>query len=307
MRRNWIKLYVDQCLRGTMISELSAVQRWIWVGLLLMAGDSSEEGLIFLRKDENGAYVGYSDSTIAELLGVEVEDFLNATAKMIRYEKISVDKNKVIKILNWKKYQSEYQRQKPYRSEGQDFLRKEGDKENSNLSCNQSNAIEEDRELDIDRDLEEDAKILTLLSKVKNYPLNKEKDLEFIKGLKAEFPDVDILEKIKQITINWLKFPLLKKSRPRVQIRRWVTNEQKWQKEGQREKKVGVSSHAPSKEEDNYSKARAVKMKELHEKYQTEIDKAMKTKSRDWMDEIDNKIKEEIAEFSREYHNKEEK
>ncbi len=126
MRRNWIKLYVDQCLRGTMISELSAVQRWIWVGLLLMAGDSSEEGLIFLRKDENGAYVGYSNPTIAELLGVEVDDFFNATAKMIRYEKISVDKNNVIKILNWKKYQSEYQRQKPYRSEGQDFLRKIG-------------------------------------------------------------------------------------------------------------------------------------------------------------------------------------
>ena len=307
MRRNWIKLYVDQCLRGTMISELSAVQRWIWVGLLLMAGDSSEEGLIFLRKNENGAYVGYSNSTIAELLGVEVDDFLNATAKMIRYEKISVDKSKVIKILNWKKYQSEYQRQKPYRSEGQVFLRKEGDKKNSNSTCNQSNALEEDRDLDIDRDLEEDTKILNLLSKTKNYPLNKEKDLEFIKGLKVEFPDIDILEKIKQITINWLKFPLLKKSRPRVQIRKWVTNEQKWQKEGTKEKKVGESTHVPSREEDSYAKARAIKMKELQEKYQPEIDKAMKAHASDWLDEIDNKIKEGIAEFSREYHNKEER
>jgi len=301
MRRNWIKLYVDQCLRGTMISELSAVQRWIWVGLLLMAGDSSQEGLIFLRKDENGAYVGYSEATIAELLGVSKDEFISATNKMILHEKISIDKNRVIKILNWSKYQSEYQRQKPYRSGGQDYLRKEGDKKNSNLSCNSSNALEEDRDLDIDRDLEKDTEILNLLSKVKNYPFSKEKDSEFIKGLKTEFPDVDILEKVKQVTINWLKFPLTKKSRPRVQIRRWVTNEQKWQKEGQQEKKVGVSTHAPSKKEDDYDKARAIKMKKLQEKYQPEIDKAMKAHASDWLDEIDNKIKEEMAEFSRNY------
>ncbi len=85
----------------------------------------------------------------------------------------------------------------------------------------------------------EDKEILNLLSKVKNYPLNKEKDLEFIKELKVEFPDVAILEKVKQICANWLDRPLLKKSRPRVQIRRWVSNEQKWQQEGDKERKVG--------------------------------------------------------------------
>ena len=69
--------------------------------------------------------------------------------------------------------------------------------------------------------------------------------------------------------------------------------------------KVGESSHAPSKKEDDYDKARAIKMKELQAKYQSEIDKAMKAKSSDWMDEIDNKIKEEIAEFSRNYYGKE--
>ena len=151
----------------------------------------------------------------------------------------------------------------------------------------------------------EDTEILALLFKVKDYPFNKEKDLEFIKGLKTEFPDVDILEKTKQITINWLKFPLNKKSRPRVQIRRWVTNEQKWQKEGDKGKRVGESTHTPSKKEDNYAKARAVKMKELEKKYQPEIDKAMKAHASDWLDEIDNKIKEEIAGFSRKYHSEE--
>ena len=87
----------------------------------------------------------------------------------------------------------------------------------------------------------EDTEILTLLSKAKTYPFNKDKDLEFINGLKTEFPNVDILEKVKQITLNWLKFPLNKKSRPRVQIRRWITNEKKWQQEGDKGKRVGQS------------------------------------------------------------------
>ena len=65
--------------------------------------------------------------------------------------------------------------------------------------------------------------------------------------------------------------------------------------------KVGESSRIPSKKEDNYAKARAKKMKELQEKYQPEYDKANKAQSIDWLDLIDNKIKEEIAEFSRNY------
>lgn len=126
-----------------MITELSVAERWIWVGLLLMAGDSNEEGLIFLRKDEKGGLIGYSGPTISELLGVKVKEFHNATAKMIEYEKIKIDKNGVIEILNWSKYQSEYQRQKQYRE-------KESDKENSNSDCNQGDA------LDIERDKEKD-------------------------------------------------------------------------------------------------------------------------------------------------------
>lgn len=298
MRRNWIKLYVDQCLRGTMMDEMKDPgERFLWFAFLLLAGDSPYEGKIALTED-----MGYSDEQLGSMLKCDPQLIKRAKKKMVKYDKIKILKNNVIQIVNWKKYQSEYQRQKPYRSEdGQKLLRKvtiQGDRQ---IEIRE----EEDRELDIDRDLEEDTEILTLLLKVKNYPFSQGKDSWFIKGLKTEFPDIDILEKIKQITINWLKFPLTKKSRPRVQIRRWVTNEQKWQKEGQQEKKVGESSHVPSRKEDDYDKTRAIKMKEIEKKYQPEIDKAMKAHASDWLDEIDNKIKEEIAEFSREYHKKE--
>jgi hypothetical protein len=299
MRRNWIKIYVDQCLRGTMMDEMKDPgERFLWFAFLLLAGDSPYEGKIALTED-----MGYTDEQLGSMLKCDPGLIQRAKKVMVKYDKIKVLKNNIIQIVNWKKYQSEYQRQKPYRSDdGQKLLRKVTTKGDD---IEREGEIEIDRDVNRDRDLEEDTEILTLLQKVKNYPFKREEDLKFIEGLKTEFPNVDILEKVKQVTINWLKFPLTKKSRPRVQIRRWVTNEQKWQKEGTKEKKVGESMHIPSKKEDDYMKARTIKMKDIQSKYQPEIDKAMKTKSRDWMDEIDNKMKEEIAEFSREYHKEE--
>jgi len=147
--------------------------------------------------------------------------------------------------------------------------------------------------------------ILNLLSKVKDYPFNEERDRKFIEALITEFPDLDALEEIKKKCAWWLSNPLLKKSNPHLQIRNWFINARKYLKEGDKSRKVGVSTHAPSKKEDDYDKARAIKMKQLQGKYQPEIDKAMKVHATDWLDEIDNKIKEEMAEFSREYQSKE--
>ena len=41
--------------------------------------------------------------------------WLEAKQKLINTERINVNGNNEIKILNWRKYQSEYARQKPYR------------------------------------------------------------------------------------------------------------------------------------------------------------------------------------------------
>ncbi len=116
MRRTWIKLWVDQCLRGSMISELNPEQRWIFIGLVLMAGDSEEPGLIFGRKDEDGNLQGKPDAVLAYELGVDETSIGPAKAKMIEKGKIAVDGRGVISICNWGKYQSEYERQKPGRT-----------------------------------------------------------------------------------------------------------------------------------------------------------------------------------------------
>ncbi len=312
MRRNWIKIYVDQCLRGTMISELSASERWAWIGLLLMAGDSNEDGKVFLRKDTSGKLVGFSEATISELLGLEISEFRSGKKKMIKFNKIMIDKNNVIKIVNWKKYQSEYQRQRPYRDD-------ESDEKSSNSSCNSSNALDRDRDIDIDLEeektktftqtkahtnitMEEQDEISSLLADVVNIGEKKVGSLlGFLKELSLEYPDVDYVEEIKKKCSWWKDHPIKASSNLHLQIRNWFSIANKFQKELNVERKVGESTRIPLKEEDGHSKARAVKMKQIQEKYQPEIDKAMKAHASDWLDEIDNKIKEEIAEFSRKH------
>ena len=116
MRRTWIKLYIEQCLRGSMIAELTPEQRWIFIGLLLLAGDSEVPGLVYRRKDEFGNMIGYSDVVLADTLGVDDDEIKVALVKMVQRGKITIDPYCVISICNWTKYQSEYLRQKPGRT-----------------------------------------------------------------------------------------------------------------------------------------------------------------------------------------------
>ena len=109
MRRTWVKLYVET-LRSSMISELSPEQRWMFVGLLLMAGDSPIPGTIYARKDENGKLIGYPDAILAFKLGVHESAIQPGLARMVEKGKITIDDAWVISICNWRKYQSEYER-----------------------------------------------------------------------------------------------------------------------------------------------------------------------------------------------------
>ncbi len=110
MRRNWIKLYVDQTLRGSCFCELLPDERFVWIGFLLLAGDNTIEGKICITNK-----MGYTNEQLSELLKCEPELIDRAIKKMVKFDKIKVKKSNVISIVNWSKYQSEYQRQKQYR------------------------------------------------------------------------------------------------------------------------------------------------------------------------------------------------
>lgn len=153
-RRSWVKLWVNEWLDGTTRYEMSDAQRAFWIDLLAMAGRSRYPGVICAGKSPDGKYIGYPINKFQSLMSepINVEGTL---AMFERTGKITVESTPdsplrllTLELLNWDKYQSEYQRQKPYRK------RTKLQKSDSH-SYNQGNKTEVEGETDTDTDTEE--------------------------------------------------------------------------------------------------------------------------------------------------------
>ncbi len=110
-RRTWLKLYADAWLRGTLREE-TAETRGVWGDLLALAADSAygDEGMIQLAPG-----VGLTDVQIEDILKLTKEEWSRAKPRLVVTDRIKVAEGNCLQIVNWKRYQSEYARQKQYR------------------------------------------------------------------------------------------------------------------------------------------------------------------------------------------------
>ena len=108
-RRTWIKLHITGMLHGSVRWQLSAEERATWVDLLCLAGECSKEGKIC---DNDGR--PYPLDFVANQLNIPIV-LLTGTIEKCKKEGRITDKSGLLSITNWKLYQSEYERQKPYR------------------------------------------------------------------------------------------------------------------------------------------------------------------------------------------------
>lgn len=108
-RRPWIKLYPIDCLDGSIRYQLEADERSVWYDLLNFSAICAIPGSIS-DKDSRP----YPHSFLANRLNIPLELFERALKKCIEEGRIKEDETG-IHIVNWHAYQSEYDRQKPYR------------------------------------------------------------------------------------------------------------------------------------------------------------------------------------------------
>lgn len=78
---------------------------------------------------------------------------------------------------------------------------------------------------------EHDRLILQTLKGVQAFPFDFKKDLAYIHNMQVEFPDINVLTVAKRWATAKLDKPLVKKSNPRAQFRKWCENESDWGKE----------------------------------------------------------------------------
>lgn len=115
-RRTWIKLYPVDCLDGSIRWQLTPDERGVWYDLLNFSAICSLPGLI---SDKDGR--PYPHEFIANRLNIPLELF-ERTLKKCNEEGRTKENSTGIQIVNWNAYQSEYQRQKPYREKGKKEL-----------------------------------------------------------------------------------------------------------------------------------------------------------------------------------------
>lgn len=114
--RKWVKLWVSEWLDGTTRWQLTGVQRAFWMDLIAMAGRGRVGGVVCSGKDGD-TLIGYP-LQVFEALSRERFDVLETLALFERTGKIRMeisDDLYVVHILNWARYQSEYERTKKYR------------------------------------------------------------------------------------------------------------------------------------------------------------------------------------------------
>lgn len=109
MARRWVKLWVAESLRGTIRFDFSPAERGVWYDLLMLAGDSRQDGLI-----APSSGVAYPLKWVAGTLNISL-NLLQKTLEICKKSTRIEVNGSGIRILNWQKYQSEYERQKPFR------------------------------------------------------------------------------------------------------------------------------------------------------------------------------------------------
>lgn len=110
--RTWIKVYCDKWLEGTISTEAIHV-RGIWITLLALAGNGryGDSGQVMAIEG-----VGFNDKQLAAMLKISVQMWAGAKSRLLETGRIEVTAGNIISIVNWLKYQSEYERTSKYRT-----------------------------------------------------------------------------------------------------------------------------------------------------------------------------------------------
>ena len=111
--RRWIKVWCYEALHGSISYQLTEAEQAVWVKLLCFAGLCGNDGVIAdhdLRP--------FPHEFICHEIHTDMEVFRSTLDKCKEEGRIMEEDSRGIIITNWAKYQSEYERQKQYRSKG---------------------------------------------------------------------------------------------------------------------------------------------------------------------------------------------
>jgi len=218
----WIKMWLE-ALDDPKLTRLSLAERGAWWGILQLAGKCDAGGKIL----SGGVELDMDE--IADALHVKTSDDRQAlesmVAKMGKRGSLKWNENNTLTVIHWEERQRIPPSAKPeaiadrvrrYRE------RRKKTEEPEELAPSPTLGTGKEAPPEMSQDNE----VLAIWSGVKHFPLITSEDsnaaTRFLAELKAEFPDVDILEESKTWAAAKLSEPLTERSMPFKQLRTWM-------------------------------------------------------------------------------------
>lgn len=106
-RRQWIKLWTAESLRGSIRFDLTPAERGVWYDLLAMAGESRTPGIIQATEG-----VAYPRPWLAQTLNIPLELLEDTLEKLQTTNRISINGD-CIHIVNFDYYQARRDENEP--------------------------------------------------------------------------------------------------------------------------------------------------------------------------------------------------
>jgi len=150
-RRTWVKLHCDGILNGSIAYQLEEAEQAVWMKLIAFAGVINRDGQI---SDNDGR--PFPRQFIMHRINT-TEDHLESTLKKCITEGRITEDEQGLHITNWKIYQSEYNRQKPYREAGKDPTKEASDQAHRDRQAELDNRLQEDEFTKISQERQKEA------------------------------------------------------------------------------------------------------------------------------------------------------
>jgi len=146
----WIKLW-SEMLSDPKIKHLSATEKWIWVGLLLLANEGKPRGTIHVC--ENMPYSLPVLASMLDLYGDEVDCLESALEKMERMDMVTIDESGFIVVTHFDERQYTYHSNTPEEVARRVKKHRKQQKKDATTEQREGNDIDKDIDIDIEEDI----------------------------------------------------------------------------------------------------------------------------------------------------------
>jgi len=214
----WIKMWLE-ALDDPKLTRLSLAERGAWWGLIELAGKCDAGGKIL------SGSVGLDMDEMADALHVKTSDDRQALesmiAKMEKRGSLKWNENNTLTVIHWEERQRIPPSLQPHAIAERVRLYRERRKKTG-----KGNEVQQLPEAGEDEEAppvtNQDKEVLRVWAGVKGFPRDSNEATRFLNKLRAEFPDIDILEESKSWAAAKLSMPLTKRSMPFKQLRAWM-------------------------------------------------------------------------------------